>query len=134
MICTSESNIESIDKAILIANSVIDKKGEDPVIIEVKKESDVADYFVVCNAASDRGVKTIADNIEKILKENNINIFGIEGTIKRNWILIDTSDVITHIFYKPLREFYDIEGLYIDSPRIDIDLSGELKDSSSIKK
>ncbi|MGI9553713.1 MAG: ribosome silencing factor [Thermodesulfobacteriota bacterium] len=117
-----------------MANSVLDKKGEDPVIIEVKKESDVADYFVVCSAASDRGVKTIADNIEKTLKENSVNIFGIEGTIKRSWILIDTSDVITHIFYKPLREFYDIEGLYIDSPRIDIDLPGELKDSGSIKK
>ena len=98
------------------------------------KESDVADYFVICSAGSDRGVKTLADNVEKTLKENNINILGIEGTIKRNWVLIDTSDVITHIFYNPLREFYDIEGLYIDSPRIDIDLSGEIKDSSSIKK
>ena len=98
------------------------------------KESDVADYFVICSAGSDRGVKTLADNVEKTLKENNINILGIEGTIKKNWVLIDTSDVITHIFYNPLREFYDIEGLYIDSPRIDIDLSGEIKDSSSIKK
>ena len=129
-----ESNIESIDKAILIANSVIDKKAEDPVIIEVKKECDVTDYFVICSASSDRGVKTIADNVEKILKEKNIEILGIEGTTKKNWVLIDTSDVITHIFYNPLREFYDIEGLFIDSPRIDIDLPGELKNSGSIKK
>ena len=59
---------------------------------------------------------------------------GIEGTIKRNWILIDTSDVVTHIFYNPLREFYDIEGLYFDSPRINIDIPGELKNSRSVKK
>ena len=126
-----EINIESIDKAILIANSVIDKKAEDPVIIEVIKESDVADYFVICSASSDRGVKTLADNVEKTLRENNIDIIGIEGTIKRNWILIDTSDVITHIFYNPMREFYDLEGLFIDSPRIDTDAQSELKRSSS---
>ena len=126
-----ETNIESIDKAILIANSVIDKKAVDPVIIEVIKESDVADYFVICSASSDRGVKTLAENVAKTLQENNIEIIGIEGIIKRNWILIDTSDVITHIFYNPMREFYDLEGLYIDSPKIDTDSQSELKRSSS---
>ena len=59
---------------------------------------------------------------------------GIEGTIKRNWVLIDTSDVVTHVFYNPLREFYDIEGLYFDSPRIDIGLTGELKNPGVVKK
>ena len=114
----SENNINPVDKAMLIAAAAIDKKAEQPVILEVKEHSDVADYFVICSASSDRGVKTVADNIEKVLKENKIKIMNIEGAQLRKWILIDTYDVVTHIFYEPLREFYDLEGLYIDSPRI----------------
>lgn len=113
-----ENNINPVDKAMLIAAAAIDKKAEQPVILEVKEHSDVADYFVICSASSDRGVKTVADNIEKVLKENKIKIMNIEGAQLRKWILIDTYDVVTHIFYEPLREFYDLEGLYIDSPRI----------------
>ena len=113
------NNIEPVNKAMLIAAAAIDKKAEQPVILEVKEQSDVADYFVICSANSDRGVKTVAENIEKVLKENKIKIFNIEGTQLRKWILIDTYDVVTHVFYEPLREFYDLEGLYIDSPRID---------------
>lgn len=113
-----------------MASAAIDKKAEDPVIINVSKQSDVADYFVICSANSDRGVKTIADNIQEVLKDKKIKIIGIEGAQKMNWILIDTADVVIHIFYTPLREFYDLEGLYIDSPRIGIPLKEDLKERS----
>ena len=53
-----ENNIETLDKAMLIAAAAIDKKAEQPIILEVKEQSDVADYFVICSANSDRGVKT----------------------------------------------------------------------------
>ena len=111
-----------------MANAAIDKMAEDPVIINVSKQSDVADYFVICSANSDRGVKTIADSIEDVLKDKKVKIIGIEGAQKMKWILIDTADVVTHIFYTPLREFYDLEGLYIDSPRIGIPLSENIKE------
>lgn len=88
------------------------------MIIDVSEQSDVTDYFVICSANSDRGVKTIAENIEDVLKKENIQILGIEGSQKMNWILIDAANVVIHILYSPLREFYDLEGLYIDSPRI----------------
>ena len=67
-----------------------------------------------------RGVQTVSDNIEKSLKENKIKIFNIEGYTQGKWVLIDTSDVVTHIFYKDLRDFYDLEGLWIDSNKISI--------------
>lgn len=118
-----ESEIKALDKAILIAGSVLDKKAEDPVVLHVAEQSDFADYFVICSASSERGVEAIADNVERTLKKNKVGIISVEGRIKNNWVLIDASDVIIHIFYLPLREFYDIEGLYIDSPRIDIDQS-----------
>ncbi len=118
-----ENEIEALDKAILIAKSALDKKAEDPVILQVIGQNDFADYFVICSASSKRGVEAIADNVERTLKKNNIKIIGIEGRIKKSWVLIDASDVIVHIFYLPLREFYDIEGLYVNSPKINIDLS-----------
>lgn len=93
------------------------------MILQVTEQSDFADYFVICSASSERGVEAIADNVERTLKKNNVGIISVEGRIKNNWVLIDASDVIVHIFYLPLREFYDIEGLYIDSPRINIDQS-----------
>ncbi len=84
----------------------------------MKDVTDVTDFFVICSADSDRGVKTIAENIEKKLKELGDKITGIEGYTEGRWILIDTTDVVIHIFYDPIRRFYDLEGLWIDAPRV----------------
>lgn len=98
----------------------MDKKAVNPVILEVKDFSDVTDYYVICSAESQRGVKTVAENIEKVLKEKGVQILGKEGYSSRDWILIDTPDVVVHIFYNPYREFYDLEGLWFDCPRVEI--------------
>ena len=97
-------------------------------MIDVSKESDFADFFVVCSANSDRGVKSIAENVEKILKAEKIKISGLEGMTEGKWILIDTFDVVTHIFYEPMREFYDLEGLWVDSPRLSLEFSETIKE------
>jgi len=100
--------------------------------MEMNALSNVTDYFIVCSADSDRGVKTIVDNIEKKLKETRQKIIGIEGYTDGNWVLIDSVDVVVHVFYEPLRMFYDLEGLWIDCPRIK--LSFEDKDSIQAEK
>ncbi len=96
-----------------------DKKGINPVILEVKEGSDVADYFVICSADSRRGVKTLADHIIEMLKNYSVDILGIEGYSLKEWVLIDVADVVIHIFHQPAREFYDLEGLWVDCPRIE---------------
>ncbi len=88
------------------------------MLLEVKSTSDVTDYFLICSANSDRGVKTIIDNIEKVLKESGQKILGIEGYSEGKWVLVDSADVVAHVFYEPLREFYNIESLWIDAPRV----------------
>ena len=55
-------------------------------------------------------------------------MLGIEGTQKMNWILIDAANVVIHILYSPLREFYDLEGLYIDSPRVGLPVNENVPD------
>ena len=88
------------------------------MLLEVKSTSDITDYFLICSANSDRGVKTIVDNIEKALKDSGQKILGIEGYSEGKWVLVDSADVVAHVFYEPLREFYNIESLWIDAPRI----------------
>lgn len=99
---------------------LVDKKGIDPVVLDVEKISDVTDYYVICSSESQRGVKTLADYVEKFLKDSEVPVLGVEGYGTKEWVLIDTPDVVIHIFYKPAREYYDLEGLWYDSPRIDI--------------
>jgi ribosome-associated protein len=91
----------------------------------MKTLSNITDYFVICSANSDRGVKTIVDHIERKLKELGQRVIGIEGYTEGKWVLIDALDVVVHVFYQPLRRFYDLEGLWIDSPRIGIPLFEE---------
>jgi ribosome-associated protein len=111
-------SIESKEKAIALARAAWEKKAQDTVLIEMKALTDITDYFIICSANSDRGVKTIVDNIEKKLKELGEKAIGIEGYPECNWVLIDTIDVVIHVFYEPTRRFYDLEGLWIDAPRI----------------
>lgn len=88
--------------------------------MEMKALSDFTDYFLICGADSDRGVRTIVDNIEKKLKELGERVIGVEGYAEGKWVLIDAVDVVVHVLYEPIRRFYDIEGLWIDAPRINL--------------
>ncbi|GBD38431.1 Ribosomal silencing factor RsfS [bacterium HR37] len=95
------------------------------VLIEMKALTDLTDYFIICSADSDRGVRTIVDNIEKKLREMGEKPLGIEGYAESRWVLIDALDVVVHVFYEPVRRFYDIEGLWIDAPRLPLPFEEE---------
>jgi iojap-like ribosome-associated protein len=90
------------------------------VVIDIKELSDVTDYFVICSADSDRGVKTIVDNIQEELEELGEKAIGVEGYAESKWVLVDAADVVVHVFYEPVRRFYDIEGLWIDASRVEL--------------
>jgi len=122
--------IKSKEKAIALAHAAQEKKAQDTEVIEIKALSDIADYFLVCSADSDRGVKTIVDNVEQKLKEMGERTIGVEGYTGGRWVLIDAADVVVHVFYEPLRRFYDIEGLWIDAPRIKIPIEDQFPNQS----
>ena len=106
-------------KALEIARLAYDRKAEDVVIINLKKLSSLADYLLICSAGSERQVDAIAGFIEDSLRDEGIRPLGVEGAAKGRWALMDYNDVIVHIFHKPVRLFYDIEGLWADAPRIE---------------
>jgi ribosome-associated protein len=65
-------------------------------------------------------VKTIVDGIKSKLDEIGEKVIGTEGYSEGNWVLVDSADVVAHIFYEPFRGFYDIESMWIDAPRIEL--------------
>ena len=104
----------------ICAQAALDKKACDLVILRVKELFFLADYFVICSGTSERQVQAVARSIEEKLGKSNILPLGIEGFAEAKWILMDYDDIIAHIFYEPVREFYDLESLWIDAPRVDL--------------
>lgn len=111
---------DSKTKSILCLKAAIEKKAEDPVLLELKGISSFTDYFLLCTGKSDRQVQAIARSIEETLEKMGIRPLGQEGTGQGKWILMDYADVVVHIFLEPIRAFYDLEALWIDAPRIDL--------------
>jgi len=101
-----------------ITEQIFSKKGYDVVLLDLRKLTPIADYFVICSADSDTHVKGIADEIDSKLSEEGIKSWHIEGYRALNWILIDYVDVVVHIFKKDSREFYKLEKLWGDAPTI----------------
>jgi len=89
----------------------------------MRKISNFCDYFVICNGASDRRVRAIAQGIDEGLEKNNIKTGHIEGIKEALWILLDIGDIIVHIFDKEVRDFYNLEYLWRDAPRIAWDMN-----------
>ena len=85
--------------------------------MDMRAVSSVADYFVVCNAASTTRVKAIAEEIEKDLRKNGVRHWHIEGKREALWVVADYGDVLAHIFYKDMREFYNLERPWHDVPK-----------------
>jgi len=97
----------------------LEKKAFDPVLLDVHNMSSLAAYFLLCSGKSDRQVQAIARSIEEDLKKMGIRPLGIEGFERGTWILMDYDDVVVHVFLDPIRKFYDLEGLWLDAPRVD---------------
>lgn len=111
---------EPRQKLSCCVQSALDKKAADLTVLEVKEVSSFADYFVICHGDSTRQVRGIARNIEEKMKEAGFLPFGVEGAREGQWVLLDYEDIVVHVFLKPVREFYDLERLWAEAPRIPV--------------
>jgi ribosome-associated protein len=108
-------------RALWCVNASLEKKAKNLVVMNVKEISFFTDYFVICSGASDRQVQAIASAIQEKMKKNGVLPLGVEGEKNGQWVLMDYNDVVVHIFYEPVREFYGIEKLWTEAPKIEID-------------
>ena len=112
--------MDTLQKLKTALKVALDKKAENPVVIDLRELTTLSDYFVVLSATSDTHARTIADEIKKKLKEKGILPLSVEGYESANWILIDYGDVIVHIFRPEVRELYNLESLWMDAPRVEV--------------
>lgn len=89
-------------------------------MFEAGKLTDLTDYFAVAGGNSSRQVQAISQHVARRMREEGFRPLGVEGEQEGHWVLMDYGDVIIHIFYQPVREFYDLEGLWIDAPRVEM--------------
>lgn len=101
--------------------ATLGRKARDVIILDVRPLTSVADAFIICSGRSHRQVSAIAEFIRHDLKKHNIRPLSTEGLKEGHWVLLDYGHVIIHIFYEPIRVFYDLEGLWIDARRIKIE-------------
>jgi ribosome-associated protein len=97
------------------------KKALDIVVMDLRGMTAITDYFIICSGRSSRQVMAIADHIQKEMRDNRIRPLGVEGIGSGHWILLDYDHVVIHVFYDPIRRFYNLEGLWVDVPRIQVD-------------
>jgi ribosome-associated protein len=109
---------DGLQKALLCTRAALDKKAQELIVVDVSGLTSIADYLVICTGRSDRQVQSIAQAIEDALTAAETRPISIEGVRRGQWALLDYDDVIVHVFYQPVREFYDLERLWDHAPRV----------------
>ncbi|MCE9669315.1 ribosome silencing factor [Myxococcus stipitatus] len=114
-----EENPQAKALAHRIGQLLVDKKGEDVVILDVRGKTSYADYIVVTSAETDRQVLAMAENVQVELKKGDapVRALSTEGTESGGWVLLDYGEVVAHVFRTELRAHYDFEGLWADTAR-----------------
>lgn len=109
----------SLDIVKKIVKALDDKKGNDIQVIKIEELTIVADYFVICTANSNTHVRSLADEVEYQLEEAGIKADHIEGKAT-GWVLLEYRGVVVHIFLEEARNYYNLERLWEDAKKIDV--------------
>lgn len=124
--------MEAREIALLAAEAANEKKAADVVVIDVAETLVITAYFVVATGSTDRQVRSIADEVEDQLRERaGIKPIGREGEREGTWVLLDFGDVVVHVFQPDERDFYRLERLWADAPRVPLPDSAVASDVQS---
>ena len=114
------SELPAEDLVRIICRAAKDGKADNVVALDVRKISGFADYFVIMSGTSTRHVSGLATSIDKEIGTKRIMAGNTEGLTDGHWVLLDFDDIIIHIFHSETRQYYDLEGLWHDAPRLDL--------------
>jgi ribosome-associated protein len=110
----------SRETAAAAARAAASKQAEDIVVLDVSRLIVITDHFVICTAMSTRQIRTVVEEIERVLKEQlGVRPARREGEGDAGWWLLDYIDVVVHVFAPTEREYYDLERLWRDAPRLE---------------
>jgi ribosome-associated protein len=111
--------------AVLAAEAALDKKAVEPVLLDVRDLASYTDHILVVSGRSDRQVLAISDAILEAMAKQHIKPIGTAGLTGGQWTLLDFGDLIVHVFYHPVRDFYDLESFWVDAPRVPLEIPPE---------
>ena len=97
---------------IICLDALEDMKAKDILPLDIRGISGFADWFIIATASSSRNAKAISNKIIESVKENKLQVVGVEGQEDSEWVLIDCGDVVVNVMQKETREFYDLESLW----------------------
>jgi len=110
-----------------------DLKAEGVVLLDLRGIASFTDYFLICNGGSPRQIRAIADRIEEKLKAGRYSLLHKEGYEEASWILLDYVDLVVHVFSDETRCYYDLERLWADAPRLDLEKAAAKKRTTKAK-
>jgi ribosome-associated protein len=116
----AETTGTALEAALVAARAGLDKKAERVRVLDVRTLSSYADYLVLMSATSDRQVNAVADAVDDALRKAKHRPIGVEGQGAGQWVLIDTGDVVVHVFQEAAREFYDLDRLWSDARAVHV--------------
>src|SRR5271165_5663081 len=111
--------MESKELALLCRELADNRKAENIVVLDVRAISSVTDYFVVASGSTELHLRAITDEItDKLREEHDIRARAVDGTLHTAWVVLDFFDVIVHVMRTDSLQKYDLEGLWVDAPRV----------------
>jgi ribosome-associated protein len=116
---------ETRELAIAAMEAALDKRGVGPILIDVSAMGSYTDFIGVVSGRSDRQVDAIAEGVSLAMKARGLYPLGREGSGTGRWTLLDFGAFVVHVFYHPVREFYDLESLWIEAPRVKLNVPPE---------
>jgi ribosome-associated protein len=113
--------LETKEKAFLCARYALDKRAFDVIVVDIRKLSSLTDFLVIASGNSDRQVQAIAEAVRLGFKNKaEYTLLGMEGMKEGRWVLLDYGDVMVHLFQPAVREFYDLESMWSEAPRVEL--------------
>ena len=117
----------AIEAAQMALEAALDKKALEPVLLDVRKMCSYTEYILLVSGRSDRQVDAIADGVSHALRGEGRRPLGVERATSGQWALLDFGDVVIHVFHHPQRLHYDLESLWHEAPRVDIEVPEEAR-------
>jgi ribosome-associated protein len=119
---TDADRLTSHQRALVAADAAISKHGSDVAVLEVAEIIAIIDCFVLVSATNTRQVRTIVEEIEQALRaRDGSRPISVEGLSDASWVLLDFGDVVVHVFLAETRAYYDLDRLWADAPRVDLE-------------
>ena len=106
-------SLETLELAHLLVDTIVDKKGNDILLLDIREHAVFADYFLICTGDNERQLKALADALAQNAKQSGESLaLGVEGEASSGWMLIDFGDLVVHLFSPVKRDYYSLEDIW----------------------